>query len=128
MPRKKRGGFNLLGSSFSRGKSGGGIGKYSWVNSRRKRGHDKSPGDGLAKRFTRGLGKKRRKAGGMADRIGAAIRDRLTPTERAEIQRETDRAIENDQDLLNRVSNNSLTPQGETFIQRLVRLVRARLH
>jgi hypothetical protein len=83
-----------------------------------------SMASGLASRL--GGGRRRsRRTNGMASMLSNIISDRLTPTEREQIRNETEQAIQNDDQLSADRRDEGLT-QRETFINRLVRVVRER--
>ncbi len=72
-----------------------------------------------------GFGRRRRR-GGMIAQVASSLRERWTPTQRAQYQQDADRAIDDDNYLSGRQQDEGLT-QNETFIRRLVRLVGERL-
>lgn len=89
---------------------------------RKKRGKESGLAGGL------GLGDRmfKRRRGGMTSEVAQSLRDRLSPTERAEIREQVDRAIDADPQLRGDKSDADLTG-NESFIHRLVRIVRNRL-
>ena len=90
---------------------------------RKKRGHSSGLAAGLD------LGDRlfsRRRRGGITSDAVRSLRDRLSPTERAEIRYQVDRAIDDDRQLSGQVSDAGMTQQ-ESFITRLVRAVRERI-
>ncbi len=70
--------------------------------------------------------RKKTKDRGMARDVVRSLKDRLTPTERAEIRREVDESIERDQWLRSKKAEAGLT-EREGFFRRLVRIARERL-
>ncbi|GAP11113.1 hypothetical protein BECAL_02298 [Bellilinea caldifistulae] len=101
--RKRSTGLGILGNVFEvsdrRHRQRGlvrlapGVGR---VRRKRKKEPQMTDYFNLANRLGLGSGRRRRKSGGLANRAAQAWTDRLTPTEKAEIRREIDEAVEDD--------------------------------
>ncbi len=70
---------------------------------------------------------KRTRELGIVRQVRSSLRDRLGPTERAQIRREVDEAIEQDRDLNGENQADRLAGGRETFLQRMIRIAKERL-
>ncbi len=104
--RRRSSGLGILGNVFEvrdrRHRQRGlvrlapGVGR---VRRKRKKEPQMTDYFNLANRLGLGGSKRRRRSGGLASRAAESWRDRMTPTERAQIRREIDEAVEDDPDM-----------------------------
>ncbi len=128
--RKKSSGFGMLGAAFAgsgskrRGKRGGLVNIAPSINGRKRRGQRWTMADNIDT-FKAFRGKGRRSSrGGITAQAARSFRDRMTPTERAQIQQELDETIENDTVLSGQTADQKLVNQP--WYQRLMILARER--
>jgi hypothetical protein len=132
MSKRNKSAFDSLGGALSsRRRRGKGKGLASMLpsTSRKKKGRGKKKDLASHMNLGRGFssGRRRRSSGGgIAKWAGKALRERLTPTERQQVAQEADEAIDNDQQLHDKVQDAKLAG-NQTFIDRLVKIVRDRI-